>query len=65
MNNMLCLVNIVFLKSLPRRNPKDNFSRTWPTVCDKETANNSPKNSPFKKCRQQLNMSQKIVHGKL
>ena len=46
MNNMLCLVNIAFLKSLPRRNPKDNFSRTWPTVCDKETANNSPKNSP-------------------
>ena len=37
MNNMLCLVNIAFLKRQPRRNPKDNFSQTWPTVCDQET----------------------------
>ena len=37
MNNMLCLVNIASLKRQPRRNPKDNFSQTWPTVCDWET----------------------------
>ena len=37
MNNMPCLVNIASLKSQPRRNPKDNFSQTWPTVCDWET----------------------------
>ena len=34
---MLCLVNIAFLKSLPKRNPKDNFLQTRPTVCDWET----------------------------
>ena len=37
MNNMLLLVNVAFLESQPRRNPKDNFSQTWPTVCDWET----------------------------
>ena len=37
MKNLLCLVNIAFLKSPPRRNPKDNFSQTWPTVCDWQT----------------------------
>ena len=37
MNNLLCLGNIAFLKSQPRKNPKDNFSQTWRTECDWET----------------------------
>ena len=43
MNNLLCLGNIAFLKSQPRKNPKDNFRKLGlPNVIGKQYTSKAP-----------------------